>query len=686
MNRSEQSLGATRFGSPKKGNIVATGQAPKKKKRKADRLIGTVIADKYKIIKKIGEGGMGSVYTANQEPIDRMVAIKVLLGRLADDEVAVKRFEQEARAISKMQHPNTVTIYDFGRTNDTEDGMFYIVMEYLKGRTLTQLLRKQGTLEETRAARIVRQVCASLSDAHQAGIIHRDLKPDNIFLTEVGGDKDWVKVLDFGVAKLADAEGAGTLTQTGMIFGTPKYMSPEQAEGRPIDYRADIYAMGVVLYELLTGKPPFLADTPVGLLLKHISTPPMPFKEMRPDLTIDPHLEAIVMKSLDKVPDRRQQTIQQLSDELAAFERAVSGMIQVAPGATGPSMVAGTPAGGTPGMPTEVNPAGTDQPARPGSRITPSGLKPPGSVPSDLSLTPPGGQSQAMTQAQGGASSASGATAAATGGALLQSHTQHQTQQQTQGAAGMTAPGLTHPVGVAGGGVETLGGEISRGLAPPPKPKSRAMLIGIGMLMLAVGAVVFIQSQPEVIPVAQPLPGKPEGTEPPKTPEQNVAMVEAKTPTEPPPKAPPPEAPPVKAPTRRPVRRSPPPPPAKPTKVTVKFKSSPSKVLVTLEGKQIGFTPFERDFVADGDLLTFEFTKKGYKSKKAVRPMSQDRTLSVTLKQVEVAKAPPPKAPPPRAPPKVKRCKDGTLPPCKRIEVSTTKRDPLNDRVDELKD
>jgi len=187
---------------------VSSSQTPKRPP-KTDRLIGIELAGKYKIIQKIGGGGMGSVYIANQRPIDRKVAVKVLLSKLAEDEVAVKRFEQEAKAISRMQHPNTVTIYDFGRTIEGEDERLYIVMEYLRGQTLTQVLRSEGQLTSARAARIMRQVCASLSDAHATGIIHRDLKPDNIFLTEVWGDKDWVKVLDFGVAKLADAKGRG---------------------------------------------------------------------------------------------------------------------------------------------------------------------------------------------------------------------------------------------------------------------------------------------------------------------------------------------------------------------------------------------------------------------------------------------------------------------------------------------
>ncbi|MBX2812668.1 MAG: protein kinase [Myxococcales bacterium] len=288
-----------------------------------DYLVGTVLDRKYRVLRKIGEGGMGSVYLADHEAIDRKVAVKVLLGKLAADSLAIRRFQQEAKAISKIQHPNTVTIYDYGKIveNDGEERL-YIVMEFLRGSTLAQILRMEGPMEGLRASRVLRQVCASLADAHGIGIIHRDLKPDNIFLTEVGGNKDWVKVLDFGVAKLADGDSVGSLTQTGMIFGTPKYMSPEQAEGKKIDYRSDIYAIGVVLYELLTGQPPFISDTPVGLLLKHISEPPRPFQMVAGNRRIDPHLEGIVMRALEKNPDRRQQQVTEFATELEAYEQS----------------------------------------------------------------------------------------------------------------------------------------------------------------------------------------------------------------------------------------------------------------------------------------------------------------------------------------------------------------------------
>ncbi|MCA9550784.1 MAG: protein kinase, partial [Myxococcales bacterium] len=491
-------------------------EAPAPKKR-TDKLVGQLLAGKYKILKKIGEGGMGSVYIATQEPIDRKVAVKVLLGKLAEDEIAVKRFEQEARAISKMQHPNTVTIYDFGRTSEDEDDRLYIVMEYLKGQTLTQVLRKDKVLAPARACKVVRQVCASLADAHATGIIHRDLKPDNIFLTEVGGDKDWVKVLDFGVAKLADSEGAGTLTQTGMIFGTPKYMSPEQAEGRPIDYRADIYALGVVLYELLVGRPPFIADTPVGLLLKHISEPPPPFSKVRPDLQIDPRLEAITMRALDKRPDARQQMVAELAAELEAFERIATGQV--------PAMFAsGTyPAPVQGGLPTEVVPG-----TLPGSPVTPAGLHPPGAVPSNLSLGSVSGGTEAVGPHH---PHPSGATAY--GGASAQYRPADAMPTAAQGAmpaasVQMTAQGLTHPVAAHGGYAETLGGisgEISGpfpGGSAKAQKRSPLMFVGVGLLAAGVvlAGVVFATSQkPTVESVPTPPAADPGKVAALKTPE-----------------------------------------------------------------------------------------------------------------------------------------------------------------------
>lgn len=281
-----------------------------------DRLLGTYLGGKYRILKKIGEGGMGTVYLANQEPIDRKVAVKVLLPSLASDEVAVQRFELEAKAISRMRHPNTVTIYDFGKTASQE---LYIVMEYLEGETLADIVQRDGAIPQDRAARIIRQACASLSEAHEGGIIHRDLKPDNIFLTSLGREKDWVKVLDFGLAKLANTEMMQGITQQGKVFGTPRYMSPEQAQGLTLDARSDLYTLGVVLHELLTGQALFSADTMVALLIKHVSEPPPLLSSVRPDLHFDPALERVVQFALGKEPEDRYSTMEDLASALGPF-------------------------------------------------------------------------------------------------------------------------------------------------------------------------------------------------------------------------------------------------------------------------------------------------------------------------------------------------------------------------------
>jgi len=674
---------------------VSTTPAPKKRKKRTDKLLGQLLAGKYEILKKIGEGGMGSVYIATQQSIDRKVAIKVLLGKLAEDTTAVARFEQEAKAISKMQHPNTVTIYDFGRTEGTdedEDERLYIVMEYLKGRTLTQLLRAHKVLPAPRACKIIRQVCASLADAHATGIIHRDLKPDNIFLTEVGGDPDWVKVLDFGVAKLADSESAGNLTQTGMIFGTPKYMSPEQAEGRPIDYRADIYALGVVLYELLVGRPPFIADTPVGLLLKHISEPPAPFSKVRPDLQIDPRIEAITMRALDKRPDARQQMVSELAAELEAFERIASGPMMAVQSGTYP-----TPAQG--GLPTEVVP-GTLPGASP---LTPSNLQPPGAVPSSLSLGGVSGGTEAVGpnhQAPSGATAAAQAHSAAY-------HPADALPTAAQGAmpaasVQMTAHGLTHPVGAVGGGVETLGGIGGEISGPFPgrtekKKRSPMLFVGLGLLAGAAALAAFVATKSgdrggiTVAPVATTPQAPKPASKTPKPTEPKVAGLAAPERTAPPsdtPEQPPPSRPSTPR-TNRPTRTAPPPPaapePVKKTKISVRFESEPTASLVMMAGKQLGITPFTREFPLDGDVLSFVFTKDGFEKMTRTVVTNRDHELSVSLDKAPepvVVKKPKPTT---TKKPTTKRPTKKPKPTPTKTPSDKVESDPLQERVGDLK-
>ena len=289
------------------------------RREKKDQLIGELLGGRFLVIKKIGAGGMGAVYRARQEGMDRDVAVKVLLGDLSENDTVLRRFTLEALAVSRLKHPNTIQIFDYGQT---PAGNPYIAMELLEGQTLHDVLRKERPLPIRRALRMMAQVAASLGEAHDKGIVHRDLKPENIFLISVSGNADFVKVLDFGVAKMRDSKDEkGTLTQAGSIFGTPRYMSPEQCSAQPVDHRSDIYALGVILFEMITGLPPFQSDQPLTLLLSHVNElppPPSSIELMGKDGTplrqvIPAEVEELVLKLLEKEPEDRVQTAEDLS-------------------------------------------------------------------------------------------------------------------------------------------------------------------------------------------------------------------------------------------------------------------------------------------------------------------------------------------------------------------------------------
>ena len=273
---------------------------------KKDPLLGEVLGGRFQVLKKIGSGGMGAVYRARQEGMDRDVAVKVLLGELTENDTVLRRFTLEALAVSRLKHPNTIQIFDFGQT---PQGNPYIAMELLEGQTLHDLLRSERPLPIRRALRIMGQVASSLAEAHGKGIVHRDLKPENIFLIDVGANHDYVKVLDFGVAKLHDKnlDGKGTLTQAGSIFGTPRYMSPEQCSAQPVDGRSDLYALGVMLFEMITGLPPFQSDQPLMLLLAHVNDPPPSPGSVTDKQVIPAEVEEVVLQLLAKLPENRVQ-------------------------------------------------------------------------------------------------------------------------------------------------------------------------------------------------------------------------------------------------------------------------------------------------------------------------------------------------------------------------------------------
>lgn len=289
-----------------------------------DALVGTRLADRYEVTRKIGEGGMGAVYEARHLLIGKRVAIKVLLDKYAQKPEVVARLQQEARLASSIGHEHIVDITDFG---ETDAGLTFVVMEYLEGESLAALLAREGPLSPPRAVSIVRQVASALGAAHDKGIVHRDVKPENVFIVR-RGDRDFVKVVDFGISKAMrppdESEGASAsprLTQTGMVLGTPLYMSPEQARGEDVlDHRVDIYAVGVILYECLTGEVPFRGNNYLSIISQVISTEPRRPSEVRPDLGISPALEAVVLRAMAKDRAARYQTMAELDADLARLE------------------------------------------------------------------------------------------------------------------------------------------------------------------------------------------------------------------------------------------------------------------------------------------------------------------------------------------------------------------------------
>jgi eukaryotic-like serine/threonine-protein kinase len=269
-----------------------------------DPLIGKVLSERYRIVRKIGEGGMGAVYQAEHALIEKKIALKILFQDLTRRPDLIARFLQEAKSASRIGHENVIDITDFGQS---PEGLVFIAMEYLDGQDLGRTLKKTGALDWARSRPILMQIAKGLRAAHGNGIIHRDMKPENVYLIQREGRPDFVKVLDFGIAKIVnpDESGGPALTQTGMIFGTPEYMSPEQAQGSTPDHRVDVYAVGCIMYHMLTGQVPFTADNFMGILTKHLLEAPIPPRKRRPDLDIMPDVEAICLKAMEKERDKR---------------------------------------------------------------------------------------------------------------------------------------------------------------------------------------------------------------------------------------------------------------------------------------------------------------------------------------------------------------------------------------------
>jgi len=282
----------------------------------SDPLIGRVLNGRFRIVEPLGSGGMGKVYKAVQSPLDRVVALKILNPNFpAEKDPAFKRrFFLEASLTSKLRHPNTVTVIDYGQT---DDGIFFIAMEFLDGQTLAEVLAQEKTLPWSRVLDIGQQICRSLREAHKLGVIHRDLKPANVMLLNEA-DQDMVKVLDFGLVKsfLADlAPGDPEVTQNGVFLGSPQYMAPEQARN-VADPRSDVYSLGILMYQMLTGRPPFLGKDYLEVIFLHMKEPPKRLRDARPGLDVPAEVEAVLLKCLQKDPLARYQSMDELLEAI----------------------------------------------------------------------------------------------------------------------------------------------------------------------------------------------------------------------------------------------------------------------------------------------------------------------------------------------------------------------------------
>jgi serine/threonine-protein kinase len=314
-------------------------------------LIGQVVGGRYHIVGLIGEGGMGVVYKAEQRlgSTVRKVAVKTLHADLSRDPAITARFHREVGTIAQLEHPNTVKVYDFG---STDDGTLYIAMEFLDGKPLNRVIQADGALEPRRVGNLLRQIAGSLDEAHRQGIVHRDLKPENVILIERAGEKDVVKLVDFGIAartESADRAKEQKLTQQGMVLGTPPYMSPEQFTGKALDARSDVYSLGIMTYEMLTGQLPFQAETPWQWATHHMTSQPKPFEELPAGSRLPEGLRKAVMRSLAKDPNERQNGAGQFQSE---FMAGLSGVV------TAPPRAPVNPSGKTEAMPEASLPLG----------------------------------------------------------------------------------------------------------------------------------------------------------------------------------------------------------------------------------------------------------------------------------------------------------------------------------------
>jgi serine/threonine-protein kinase len=366
---------------------MTTTQAPKQSPQ--DELIGRVINDRFRIISVIARGGMGRVYRAEQVPLGRLVAIKTLDPRSGNsgeenDPQFQQRFFLEASVASKLQHPNTVTVFDYGRT---ADGIYFIAMELVEGRSLYHVIREEAPMSAERTVHVAMQIARSLREAHRLDVIHRDLKPGNVLLTRHGDEEDFVKVLDFGLVKHVESESEQELTKAGLFMGSPKYMSPEQIRGERVDARSDVYALGVVMYEMITGKVPFERENTVKVLMAHMHEPVPPIQVA----DCPQGLSELIMRCLSKRPEGRPSSM----DEVILMLKQANGLALTTSGqfALSQELRLGSPVltqSGrmATGTPSQAFPAGTHNTLS-GEVLTQTGMHPhPNQLPVSASQPP----------------------------------------------------------------------------------------------------------------------------------------------------------------------------------------------------------------------------------------------------------------------------------------------------------
>jgi serine/threonine-protein kinase len=333
----------------------------------ADPLLGRLIHERYRVLRVLGEGGMGRVYLAEQQmgTAARRVALKILHASHSRDPTLRKRFYRECEVVIHLTHPNTIQFHDFG---ELEDGRLFIVMEYIEGRSLAEALR-EGPMPPARVERLVAQIAGSLHEAHENGVVHRDLKPENILLTVRGGEPDFVKVCDFGIAKRAeepDGGEASQLTLQGTVIGTPQYMSPEQLTGGRVDARSDVYSLGLIVFEMLTGQRPFQASSPVEWAARHTTADPPSLDSFEVTRTLPEHQKEAVAHALAKLPERRPASARALAAELLGREDATTPVTMAGSRSPAPKAASARPPGGDGGRPAhEVHATAPTQLASP---------------------------------------------------------------------------------------------------------------------------------------------------------------------------------------------------------------------------------------------------------------------------------------------------------------------------------